>query len=277
MRIAALAAERDITQIPTISADRADAFFTVSAIMAGGFLLWALFELVFRRSPILAFCLLGSVLCNLNEPIWDALGKLRFHEGNHIAWTQFPDLAQPVHYPYWAMFVYTGFGGVACFVFYKAFASRSWKIFGYAVLGQAVMNIILEGFIITSAYDYYGEQPWRIGTDFPLWWVPVNYGEMLAGFLLCIAIRHWGLLKGGLTSIALVPCCFSAWQLWAGWPTYATINMDVHGAWRSLAALSGVGIAAGSAYLMGKVLLDPPATATTPAPAQQRERETVPA
>ena len=183
------ALDRDITNIPTISSDRADAFVTVSAIMAGAFLLWALVELVWRRSPILTLCLIGSVLCNLNEPIWDALGKLRFHHGNHIAWTQFPDFAQPVAYPYWAMFVYTGFGGVACYVFYHAFSTRSWKIFGLAVLGQAVMNIVLEGFIITSAYDYYGSQPWRIGTDFPLWWVPVNYGEMLGGFLLCLAIR----------------------------------------------------------------------------------------
>ena len=47
--VISIAAERDITQIPTISSDRADAFFTLSAIMAGAFLLWALFELVFRR------------------------------------------------------------------------------------------------------------------------------------------------------------------------------------------------------------------------------------
>jgi hypothetical protein len=264
------AADRDITNIPTISADRADAFFTVSAIVAGLFVLWALVELVWRRSPVLTLCLIGSVLCNLNEPIWDALGKLRFHEGNHIAWTQFPDLAQPVHYPYWAMFVYTGFGGVACYVFYKAFESRSWQVFLGAVVGQAVMNIVLEGFIITSAYDYYGSQPWRIGTDFPLWWVPVNYGEMLGGFLLCLAIRHWG-ARGALTAIPLVPCAFSAWQLWAGWPTYATINMDIDGAWRDVAALSGVAIAAGSAYLMGKVLLDPPARKSAPAAEPARE------
>jgi hypothetical protein len=268
------ALDRDITNIPTISDHRADMFFAVAGIGAGLFVLWALVELGFRRNPILALCLVGSVLCNLNEPIWDALGKLRFHHGNHFAWTQFPDLAQPVQYPYWAMFVYTGFAGVACYVFYLAFQTRNWRIFGYVLAGQAVMNIVLEGFVITSAYDYYGSQPWRIGTDFPLWWVPVNYGEVLGGALLALAIRRWG-LRGALVAIPVVPSAFSAWQLWAGWPTYATINLDVAGAWRDVAALSGVLIAAGSTWALGRALLDPPATRAT-APAPVAEREAVP-
>jgi hypothetical protein len=270
---AVLPFDRDITNIPTISTDRADAFFAIGAIGAGLFVLWALVELGLRRNPILALCLVGSLACNLTEPVWDVLGKMRFYHGNHFAWTEFGDLAQPIQYPYWAMFVYTGFAGVACYVFYLAFQTRNWRIFGYVVLAQAVMNVVLEGFVINSAYDYYGSQPWRIGSHFPLWWVPVNYGELLGGALLALAVRRWG-VRGALTALPIVPSAFSAWQLWAGWPTYATINMSVGDAWRDVAAVAGVLIAAGSAYLIGQVLLGPPRTAAT-VPAPQRAVETV--
>ena len=260
-----------------MSSERADAYLTGAAIVAGIFVVWALVELVRRRSPILLFCLIGSLGCNLSEPIWDALANLRFTENTATAWTQFPQLEQPIYYPVWAMLVYTGFGGVACFAFYKAFATRSWRIFVGALIGQAVFNIVLEGFVITELYDYYGSQPWRIGSDFPLWWVPVNYGEMLAGFLLYFAIRHWGAVKGSLFAIPLVGSSFSAWELWAGWPTYAAINLDVNGAWRDLAALTSTAIAAGTAYLMGQYVCGPLTRKALTAPVQkQPEREAVP-
>jgi hypothetical protein len=265
-----IALDRDITRIPTISSDRADAFFWVAGTVAAAFVLWGLVSLGWRRSPVLALCLLGSVACNLNEPIWDALGKLRFHHGNRVAWTEFPDLAQPVQYPWWAMFVYTGFAGVACYIFYWMFTKRSWKLFWTLMAGQAVMNIVLEGFVITSGYDYYGHQPWRLGTDFPLWWVAVNYGELLGGALLALAIRKWG-ARGALAAIPIVPCAFSAWQLWAGWPTYAAINLDIAAGWRDVAAASSLAIGAVSCWLIGRALIDNAGPAATAVPAAQTE------
>jgi hypothetical protein len=262
--------DRDITQLPTISGDRADVFFWVAAAGAGAFVLWGLVSLGWRRSPVLALCLIGSVACNLNEPIWDALGKLRFHHGNRIAWTEFGDLAQPVQYPWWAMFVYTGFAGVACYVFYWMFTKRSWRLFWTLMAGQAVMNIVLEGFVITSGYDYYGHQPWRVGTDFPLWWVAVNYGELLGGALLALAIRRWG-ARGALAAIPIVPCAFSAWQLWAGWPTYAAINLDIAEGWRDVAAGSSLAIGAVSCWLIGRALIDNAGPTPTAVPVAQTE------
>jgi hypothetical protein len=255
MMIAGLPFDRDITNIPTISAHRADVFAWAAGISAAVFVLIALAELVIRRSPVLALCVLGSVLCNLNEPIWDALGKLRFHHGNHFAWTEFGDLAQPVQYPWWAIFVYTWFAGAACYVFYRVFQARvSWPVYWGFLAGQAVMNIVLEGFVITSGYDYYGHQPWRVGSDFPLWWVPVNYGELLGGALLALAVRRWG-MRGALFAVPIVPCAFSAWQLWAGWPTYALINSDVSAAWRDVAACAGLAIGLVSFWLIGRAML----------------------
>jgi hypothetical protein len=81
-------------------------------------------------------------------------------------------------------------------------------------------------------------------------------------------------VRGALTALPIVPSAFSAWQLWAGWPTYATINMSVGDVWRDVAAVAGVLIAAGSAYLIGQVLLGPLRTATA-VPAPQRTVQTV--
>ena len=80
-----------IGPIPTISAQHAEVFFFVFGAIAVLVVLAAIAESVRRRSPLMLICLVGSVLCNPVEPIWDALGKLRFHHGNYWAWTEFPE------------------------------------------------------------------------------------------------------------------------------------------------------------------------------------------
>ncbi len=62
-----------------ISTELANWFTYVSAAIAVAAVLYAIFLLIARRSPLLMFCILGSVLCNPIEPIWEALGFLRFH------------------------------------------------------------------------------------------------------------------------------------------------------------------------------------------------------
>jgi hypothetical protein len=244
-----------IGPIPTISPQHAEVFFFVFGAIAVLVVLAAIAESVRRRSPLMLICLIGSVLCNPVEPIWDALGKLRFHHGNYWAWTEFPDLAQPVQYPWWAAFVYTFFTGVTCYVFFRMFENRvKWSTYWLFVAGQAVMNIVLEGYVITSAYDYYGDQPWRIGSDFPLWWVFANFGELLGGALLALAVRRFG-RRGYPLAIVLVPSSFAAWELWAGWPVFATLNMSVGPVWRDVAAVLTAAIAVGTIWVIGRLML----------------------
>jgi hypothetical protein len=260
-----------IGPIPTISALHAQVFFYLFGALAVVVLLAAVAEGTRRRSPLMLICLVGSVLCNPVEPVWDALGKLRFAHGNYVAWTEFPDLPIPVQYPWWAAFVYTFFTGVTCYVFFRMFqANVSWRTFWLFAGGQAVMNIVLEGYVITSAYDYYGYQPWRIGSDFPLWWVFANFGELLGGALLALAVRRFG-TRGYPLAIVIVPSSFAAWELWAGWPVFAALNTDTGPLVRNLAALLTAGIAVGSIWFIGKAMLGPgtASTATSDIPHQQ--------
>jgi hypothetical protein len=62
----------------------------------------AVVEAVRRHSALPLFCLVGSVLCSPVEPIRDSLGNLRFHHGNLVAFAMFPELPQPIEYPWWA-------------------------------------------------------------------------------------------------------------------------------------------------------------------------------
>ncbi|NKQ54264.1 hypothetical protein HFP15_15355 [Amycolatopsis sp. K13G38] len=257
------AQQSDITTVPTITSAHAWTFFVVFGSFAAIILLAGLIELIRTRSALPLYCLLGSVLCNPVEPIWDALGKLRFHKGNIVAWTQFRDLPVPIEYPWWALFVYTFFTGVTFYVFFQIFRrGTTWKLFWWCVAGQAVMNFVLEGYIITSAYDYYGEQPWRIGSDFPLWWVFANFGELLGGALLVLAVRQFGRRAYPL-AIILIPASFAGWELWAGWPVYAAINSDAGAVVQNLAAVVTAALALGTLYVVGRGVTATPRVART--------------
>lgn len=242
-------------------------FLGIAAATAGLCLIWAIVKMIRGRSAVLLWCMLGSILCNPIEPSWDVLG----HLGSETAFTMFPDLDIPVHYPWWAALVYVEFSGLACYLFYLIFQKKiSTRTFWWAMGGQAVMNIVLEGIVISPGYDYYGYHPWRFLTDFPLWWVFTNYGELLGGALLFLAVRRYG-ERGGLLAIVIVPSSFGAWELWTGWPVFTAINMDVHPVWPNLAALLTAVIAIGSIHVIRKVMLPDGAAARAPLPSTAEE------
>jgi hypothetical protein len=237
-----LPSDLPIGAVGTISHTHAMVFLIASMACAGLVLAYAAYELVRRRSALLFYCLAGSLFCNVTEPFWDALGGLRFYDGNIVAYTMFPDLPVPVHYPWWAAFVYTYFTGVATYVFIRMFSANVRRsTFWWFMVGQAVFNTVLEGFVITGAYDYHGNQPWRFISDFPLWWVFANYGAVLAGAVIVAAVRRWG-PRAALIALFVVPSSFAAWELWAGWPVYAALNSDLGSVGRNIAALMTAGI-----------------------------------
>jgi hypothetical protein len=92
----------DIGPIPSITESHSRTMFLVFGSIAVVVVFAALADAVRRRSTLPLFCLVGSVLCNPVEPVWDALGNLRFHHGNVVAFVMFPELSQPIEYPWWA-------------------------------------------------------------------------------------------------------------------------------------------------------------------------------
>jgi hypothetical protein len=68
-----------IGPVPTITYNTALTFLIVSAVGAVLVLSYTVYDYFARRSLLLFWCILGSILCNPVEPFWDALSGLRFH------------------------------------------------------------------------------------------------------------------------------------------------------------------------------------------------------
>jgi hypothetical protein len=248
-------ASRAVEKVVTLTPAQNSAIMTIAIVAGGACFAWALFELVWRRSPLLLLCLAGSVLSNPIEVFWDVLGHLRHAGGTPEAFTMFADLAVPVRYPVWAFLIYMGFSGVACFVFYRMLEKApTRRVFIATMIGQAVMNIVLEGYVITFAYDYYGYQPWRFFGDFPAWWVPANYGELLGAAMLLQAVRWYGKSAQWL-AIVIVPGSFAAWEMWAGWPMYWALNADLGWLATNVAAFATAGIGIGTIWAIGRFMV----------------------
>jgi hypothetical protein len=261
-----LAVGLPIGPVGAITHSEALVFLIVSMAGLVAVIGYAVYDVIRRRSALLIYCLAGSVFCNFAEPFWDALGGLRFKDGNIWAFTMFPDLAVPIHYPWWAAFVYSYFTGVASYIFARVFqAGVKRSTFWYLIIGQAVWNIVLEGLVITDAYDYHGDHPWRYGTDFPLWWVFTNYGVVLAGAVIVVATRRWG-TRASAAAALVVPSSFAAWEMWSGWPVFAALNSDLGAIGRNIAALLTACISVGTLWAMREFMQPAVDTAATTRP-----------
>jgi hypothetical protein len=262
-----------IGPIPTITPGHARAMVLIFGSLAAVVVVGMVVEAIRRRTTLPLFCLLGSVLCNPVEPLWDVLGNLRFYHGNAVAWTAFPNLPQPIEYPYWAAFTYTLFTGVTSYLFFRMFhAAVSWHRYWILLSSMAVMNFIVEGFALTSGYGYYGYQPWRFGSDFPLWWIFTNYGELLGGALLLLLTRRYG-PKANALAIVVVPSAFAGWELWTGWPMFAALGSTGNVLILNLVAWLTAAISIGTIWLIGRQMIVEPLAlaAARPAPAFQKE------
>ena len=244
-----------VEKVVTLTPAENSAIMAIAIAVAAGSLIWALFELGWRRSPLLLLCLIGSLLSNPIEVFWDVLGHLRHHAGTPEAFTMFTDLAVPVRYPAWAFLIYMGFSGVACFTFYRMLErGATKKTFITAMFGQAAMNIILEGYIITFAYDYYGYQPWRFFGDFPVWWVLANYGELFGAALILTLVRKYG-PSAQWSAILIVPGSFAAWEMWAGWPMYWALNANFDWLAINAAAFATAAIGIVTIWMIGREMV----------------------
>lgn len=57
-----------------------------------------------------------------------------------------------------------------------------------------------------------------------MWWLFTNLGGIVSGTLLAKAVQQFG-QRAAWLAIPLVPSAFGAWEVWAGWPTYFTLNL----------------------------------------------------
>lgn len=189
--------------------------------------------------------LLGGLLCTLNEPIVDALGKCWFPAVGSDVFIK----AWGVSVPMFALPVYFWYMGGQAFLAYRLFERgvNTRGVFSLYVLG-AVTNMCLEiPALQFDLYTYYGNQPFVLA-KFPMWWVFVN---ALMPMMMAAVIYRLEFLLIGVRRLLVIPL---VWMLGAatnglvGAPVWVALNSDASALVTHLAALCSLGMGLMTCY-----------------------------
>lgn len=204
----------------------------VAVMVIGGLYLW-------RRTgrPEGLLVLAGGFFCCFNEAPADVFGQCYFPHGSLALYSMFD---RPI--PVWVVLAYVGFFGGLTYInvllFRRGLSRRGMWISVGAVL---VINLILEMPLLASnLYLYYGPQPFMIG-GFPLNWLVINsLGSMVASVV--IVRLSWFFTGPRMLLLVAVPYAtyMASWVL--AMPYFGTMNADVSGLTRSIAALISIAL-----------------------------------
>ncbi|MCA1844720.1 MAG: hypothetical protein LC792_16315 [Actinobacteria bacterium] len=208
------------------------------------------------RSPVFLACLIGGGLCTVLEPFWDVLGLVYFRERGAPVLFTVAGRGMPV----WVYLAYHVYAGLSAYWFFRLFAGGATMARFWQVLGAVFcLNLFIEIPVTAlSVYDYYGAQPFNL-TGFPLWWLFTNVG---GGIVSGAVLARGGSLFAGrraLAAILLVPSAFGAWEIFAGWPTFAALSSGAGFGLTYPAALVTIAIAVTTASLIARAACHRPA------------------
>lgn len=79
-----------------------------------------------------------------------------------------------------------------------------------------------------------------------------NSGEILAAAILVAATARWG-RRAALLAIPVVPAAFAGWILWAGWPVFGALNVDVGMPVKNLAFVATAAISIASVVALARL------------------------
>ncbi len=191
-------------------------FFGATAAVALGL---ALYWAVTRRDALPVVTCISAMICSLNEPIFDILGKITYAENNPIAFTAFGRSI-----PWFLVVGYIAWVGLFPYVIARWMAAGWSKRRLYlvsllgvlSVVGTEVVNRVLHGWV------YYGEPPLQFfGGVAAMASVP-----LVAGFLLyALALPATGfrrVLAGLFIPLMSLPMMFAA----TGFPLYIALYGD---------------------------------------------------
>jgi hypothetical protein len=189
------------------------AFFGATAAVAVGL---ACYWAVVRRDALPIVTCLSAVICSLNEPIFDMLGKITYAENNPIAFTAFGRAI-----PWFLVVGYIAWVGLFPYVIARWMAA-GWskrRLYLVAVLGMlsVVGTEVVNRFI--HGWKYYGEPPLQFfGGVAAMASVP-----LVAGFLLyALALPAKGfrrLVAGLFIPLLSLPMMFAS----TGLPLYIAL------------------------------------------------------
>jgi hypothetical protein len=241
-----------------------------TSIVAVGFYVFAVRMARRERSPWPVIVMLGSALCMLLEPVYDANFHVWFYDRGEI-WGLYSayGMTQPIWVPITYLWVY---GGLALLVCRHLIRGGSRRDMGRLIVVVFTVFSLFELIGINlDTYEYYGPHPFRV-MGFPLWLSVMNTTVSItagvAVYRLLPVVRgaeRWLLL-------VVVPASFAMMEFLA-FPALVVINTDDPPMWLVYAAvLLAVAISCAAQRLVLKAV---PEHRRAPAdPAELTERST---
>lgn len=194
------------------------------ALIAAGFLFWALIKLVRDKDPTAIYLWIGGFISAVWEPILELLGHA-YHpvQGQIVGYTLF-GRSIPLHALF---FCPTYFGGVVGLLYYRIARGVDWtwtiKTWGgLAVIAPVAEIIPLD----VGMWMYYGSQPLKI-FGFPIWWCFVNPAAVMVMASLLFMAR--GMFQGAMKPLLIlaVPISMGAGWTTVSWPMWVALNMPL--------------------------------------------------
>jgi hypothetical protein len=181
------------------------------------------------RDPLALLACAGALVCSLNEPIYDYLGKIVYAANSTHAYTAFGR-----QIPLFLVLGYVPWVGLLSYAVSRMMARGvdRWRLYVLA-LGSFVSVVVVETLgNLADAWTYYGQPPLKwLGVAPQMAPVPI-----LCGMLLYIlGTRVTGRWRPALLLVPTIalPAVYAA----AGWPMYVALYSDVPKSVQFLAGL----------------------------------------
>ncbi|MDN2495459.1 hypothetical protein FHY52_01845 [Nocardia nova] len=211
----------------------------VFGVPAAAALVYGAIIAVRRRDPLPVAACLGALLCALNEPIFDVLGKIVYAQNHPVAFT-----AMGRSTPWFLVIGYVPWVGLLPYVIARGMATGWSRTRLYLIAASGVASVVGVELINLwlRAWEYYGEAPLKyFGGVAAMAAVP-----LAGGYLIYAMADH---LRGVSRAVAgfliptmVLPMIFAA----TGWPLYIALYSNVGGLgdWLAIAMLCVLTVAA---------------------------------
>ncbi|OXR45166.1 hypothetical protein B7C42_03124 [Nocardia cerradoensis] len=212
------------------------AVFGVPAVVA---LIYAVVVAGRRRDPLPVASCFGALLCALNEPIFDVLGKIVYAQ-NH--WMAFAALGRSI--PWFLVIGYVPWVGLLPYLIARGMADGWSRRKLYLVAAAGVSSVVGVELINLwlRAWEYYGDPPLKyFGGVAAMAAVPLAGGYLI--YAVADGLHGVGrAVVGFLVPAMVLPMIFAA----TGWPLYIALYTDAHGivSWLAIAMLGVLIVAA---------------------------------
>lgn len=195
-----------------------------------------------NRDPLPVAACIGALICALNEPIYDILGKLVYAQSPNVAFTAFGR-----HIPWTLVVGYVPWVGLMPYVLSRMMTSgisraRLHQIAAGLILSVALIEVVNAAWL--KQWKYYGQTPWRGVLSGGV--IQMAAMPLLCALLYCMLggrLRGWRRALLGLILPAMtLPMVFAS----TTWPLYLSNYAHVSSAVAWIAAAAAIALSFGA-------------------------------